>query len=248
MEAPARPVSPPVPATEAGFGRIESWIFDLDNTLYPVTPKLLAHIDAHMGSFVARFLNVDAEEARRIQKSYFRKYGLTLRGLMIHHGLDPVRYFDEMTPMDLGEVTPDPALASALRRLDGRKLIYTNASARHAEMVLERLGMADIFEAVFDIAAADWIPKPAVEGYRALCERHAVEPTRAAMIDDIARNLESAAALGMTTVWMKTDAEWAQGVAPEAHIHHVTGDLLGWVEQVIADRGLSPARRHQAPG
>jgi putative hydrolase of the HAD superfamily len=233
MDAPSR-----ADARPAGdpFRHVESWIFDLDNTLYPVTPKLLAHIDAHMGSFVARFLNVDADEARHIQKSYFRKYGLTLRGLMIHHGLDPVRYFDEMTPMDLDEVTPNPALAATLRRLDGRKLIYTNASARHAAMVLERLGMDGIFEAVFDIAAADWVPKPAIDGYRTLCERHAVEPNRTAMIDDIARNLEPAAALGMTTVWMKTDAEWAQGVAPEAHIHHVTGDLLGWLTRVIAER------------
>ena len=236
MDVPARPAARPIAAAEDPFGHVESWLFDLDNTLYPVTPKLLAHIDAHMGSFVARFLNVDADEARHIQKSYFRKYGLTLRGLMIHHGLDPVRYFDEMTPMDLDEVAPNPTLAAALHRLDGRKLVYTNASARHAEMVLERLGMDGVFEAVFDIAAADWIPKPAIDGYRTLCGKHAVDPARAAMIDDIARNLEPAASLGMTTVWMKTDAEWAQGVAPEAHIHHVTGDLLGWLEQVIADR------------
>jgi len=236
MDVPARPAARSIAAAEDPFGHVESWVFDLDNTLYPVTPKLLAHIDAHMGSFVARFLNVDADEARHIQKSYFRKYGLTLRGLMIHHGLDPVRYFDEMTPMDLDEVAPNPTLTAALRRLDGRKLVYTNASARHAEMVLERLGMDGVFEAVFDIAAADWIPKPAIDGYRALCGKHAVDPARAAMIDDIARNLEPAASLGMTTVWMKTDAEWAQGVAPEAHIHHVTGDLLGWLERVIADR------------
>jgi len=236
MDVPARPAARSIAAAEDPFGHVESWVFDLDNTLYPVTPKLLAHIDAHMGSFVARFLNVDADEARHIQKSYFRKYGLTLRGLMIHHGLDPVRYFDEMTPMDLDEVAPNPTLTAALRRLNGRKLVYTNASARHAEMVLERLGMDGVFEAVFDIAAADWIPKPAIDGYRALCGKHAVDPARAAMIDDIARNLEPAASLGMTTVWMKTDAEWAQGVAPEAHIHHVTGDLLGWLERVIADR------------
>ena len=238
MDVPARPVPEAARAARGGaFGHVESWVFDLDNTLYPVTPRLLAHIDEHMGGFVARFLNVDLEEARRVQKTYFRKYGLTLRGLMIHHGLDPVRYFDEMTPMDLGEVAPNPRLAGALRRLEGRKLIYTNASARHAEMVLERLGMADVFEAVFDIAAAGWIPKPAIESYRALCEAHAINPARAVMIDDIARNLEPAAALGMTTVWMRTDAEWAQGIDPEAHIHHVTGDLLAWVEDAIGQRG-----------
>ena len=125
----------------ADLAQIETWVFDLDNTLYPVTEKLLAQIDLHMGSFVSNFLNVDAIEARRIQKTYFRKYGLTLRGLMLHHGLDPVRYYNEMTAMDLSQVDPNPALAKSLRRLPGRKLIYTNASAHHAEMVLDRLGM-----------------------------------------------------------------------------------------------------------
>lgn len=230
--APARATLPP-----DAFVHVQDWVFDLDNTLYPVTPALLAHIDSHMGRFVAGFLNVDFEEASRIQKTYFRKYGLTLRGLMLHHGLDPVRYFDEMTPIDLAEVAPNPALAAALRRLPGRKIVYTNASYRHAELVLDRLGMADVFAAVFDIAAAEWVPKPAIESYRALCARHGIEPARAAMIDDIARNLEPAATLGMTTVWMKTDAEWAREAAPGSHVHHVTGDLLGWVEQVVAVRG-----------
>jgi putative hydrolase of the HAD superfamily len=208
----------------------DCWIFDLDNTLYPVTDRLLAHIDEHMGGFVANFLNVDREEAHRIQKAYFRKYGLTLRGLMLHHGLDPVRYFEEMTPMDLNEVDPNPVLGQAIAALGGRKIIYTNASAYHAEMVLERLGMTGVFEAIFDISAADYIPKPAIESYRVLCERHAIDPGRAVMVDDIAHNLSAAAELGMTTVWKKTGAEWARDVSPEDHIHHVVGDLLPWIE------------------
>jgi len=218
----------------SGMAQVRTWIFDLDNTLYPVTERLLAHIDQHMGAFVANFLNVDAAEARRIQKSYFARYGLTLRGLMIHHGLDPVRYFDEMTPMDLNEVHPNPALSEAIRALEGRKLIHTNASARHAEMVLERIGLAGAFEAIFDIADAGYIPKPAIDGYRALCDRHAVDPASAAMIDDIARNLEPAAELGMTTIWMKTGAEWAAGDVAGPFIDHVVGDLLAWVGRMVA--------------
>ncbi|MEE8333027.1 MAG: pyrimidine 5'-nucleotidase [Alphaproteobacteria bacterium] len=217
-----------------GIEEVRTWIFDLDNTLYPVTERLVAHIDQHMGAFVANFLNVDATEARRIQKSYFARYGLTLRGLMIHHGLDPVRYFDEMTPMDLNEVHPNPTLSAAIRALEGRKIIYTNASSRHAEMVLARIGLAGAFEAIFDIADAGYVPKPAIDGYRLLCEQHAVDPARAAMIDDIARNLESASALGMTTVWMKTSAEWAVNDQAGPHIDHVVRDLLGWIEGVTA--------------
>jgi putative hydrolase of the HAD superfamily len=215
-----------------GFDEIDCWVFDLDNTLYPVTKRLLEHIDRHMGGFVAKFLGVDADEAHRIQKQYFREYGLTLRGLMIHHDLDPAQYYDEMTPMDLDEVDPNPALARSIANLPGRKVIYTNASANHAELVLERLGMAGLFEAIYDIEAANWVPKPAIESYRLLCERHDIDPIRAVMIDDIARNLEPAAKLGMMTVWMKTSAEWARDTKAEAHIHHLTGDLKSWVDDI----------------
>jgi len=224
------------PPPVSGIDHVRTWIFDLDNTLYPVTGRLVAQIDRHMGAFVAKFLNVGAAEARRIQKGYFARYGLTLRGLMIHHGLDPVRYFDEMTPMDLDEIEPNPALSDAVRALEGRKIIHTNASRRHAGMVLERIGMADVFDTIFDIADAGYVPKPSIEGYRALCERHEVDPARAAMIDDIARNLAPAAALGMTTIWLKTSAEWAVGDQAGPHIDHVTRDLQGWIESVAAAR------------
>ncbi len=232
MTVPAPPLRPNVPA--GAFDHVNTWVFDLDNTLYPVTAALLAHIDQHMGNFVANFLNVDAEEAHRIQKAYFRKYGLTLRGLMIHHGLDPVRYYDEMTPMDLSEVTPNPALGDAVSRLPGRKIIYTNASAHHAEMVLDHLGIRPVFEAIYDICAADYLPKPAIESYRALCDLHRIDPAGAVMIDDISRNLEPAAQIGMTTVWLKTGAEWSLDSEIDGHIHHVAADIMSWVEDVAA--------------
>jgi len=224
-----------------GFDQIDCWVFDLDNTLYPVTKRLLEHIDRYMGGFVAKFLGVDADEAHRIQKQYFREYGLTLRGLMIHHDLDPAQYYDEMTPIDLDELDPNPALAQSIANLPGRKVIYTNASAQHAELVLERLGMAGLFEAIYDIEAANWVPKPAIESYRLLCERHDIDPMRAVMIDDIARNLEPAAELGMRTVWMKTGAEWARNTKAQAHIHHLTGDLKSWVDDITKDPASYPA-------
>jgi putative hydrolase of the HAD superfamily len=211
----------------------EAWIFDLDNTLYPVTERLLGDIDRHIGTFIAGFLGVDATEARRIQKQYFRDYGLTLRGLMIHHGLDPARYFDHMNATDLSDIAPDPALAQMIRTLRGRRFVYTNSSARHAEMVLKRLGMRDAFEAVFDIEAADYVPKPAPEAYAALCVRHGIQPARAVMVDDIVRNLAPAASLGMTTVWVETDAEWARTETPGDHVHHRTRDLRIWLADLV---------------
>jgi putative hydrolase of the HAD superfamily len=221
----------------ASLKDVDTWLFDLDNTLYPVTKELLADIDRHIGAFIAEFLGVDAEEARRIQKSYFRQYGLTLKGLMVEHGLDPARYFDHMNREDLYDMKPDPELARLIRALGGRAFVYTNSSARHTEMVLERLRMNGVFESVFDIAAADFIPKPFPEALEVLTKRHDIDPAGACMVDDISRNLAPAAALGMTTVWLETDAEWAAADPIGPHVHHTTRDLAAFL------RGVLDARR-----
>ena len=187
-----------------------------------------------MGGFVANYLGISREEAHQVQKSYFRKYGLTLRGLMIHDGLDPAKYFEEMTPMDLNEVDPNPSLGGDIAQLKGRKIIYTNASAHHAHLVLDRMGFdEDVFEGIFDIQAAKYVPKPAIDGYQQLCDLYSIDPTRAVMIDDIARNLEPAAELGMMTVWKKTGAEWAKDVDVENHIDHVVVDLQNWIQTIL---------------
>ena len=221
----------------SALSRVDTWIFDLDNTLYPVTRALLADIDRHIGAFVAEFLGVDREEARRIQKQYFRDYGLTLKGLMVEHGLDPARYFDHMHREDLYDMAPAPELAATIARLPGRKLVYTNSSVGHTKMVLERLGMADTFEGVFDITSADYVPKPYPEALDMLCGRFDVAPARACMIDDISRNLVPPAALGMATVWLETDAEWASYDPPGPHVHHTTRDLLAFLRAVLDARG-----------
>ena len=218
------------------FRKVNAWVFDLDNTLYQVTQKLLKNIDEHMGAVVANYLNTSREEAYKIQKTYFQKYGLTLRGLMIHHGLDPEQYFKEMKPMDLNEIPPNPALGKAISHLAGRKFIYTNASKKHSKLVLERLGMGNVFEGIFDIKAANYIPKPAIESYELLCKKHNFDSQSAVMIDDIARNLEPAANLGMTTVWKKTDAEWAKNTLEEHYIDHTIGDLFDWVKTISANK------------
>lgn len=214
------------------FDRVETWIFDLDNTLYQATEALMQDQDRKLRAFVSAFLDVDHEEARRIQKAYFREYGLTLRGLMVNHGLDPERYIAAMGPTEVDEIAPAPHLARAIARLPGRKLIYTNAWSGHALAVLERLGIADQFAAIHDIRAAHYVPKPDVAAYRALCQRHCVDATTALMIDDVVHNLGPAAEIGMTTVWLKTGAEWARGAGPGAFVHHVVENLADWLEGV----------------
>ena len=218
------------------MNHIDCWIFDLDNTLYPASCRLFDQVDQRIGDFIADLLQVDATEARRLQKQYFSTYGTTLRGLMDHHGISPEGFLDFVHAIDVTPVPPSPALAAALSALDGRKLIFTNGSVAHAERVMERLGVAEHFAGVFDIVAADYRPKPDPATYAAMVERHRVDPRAAAMFEDIPRNLAPAAALGMTTILVRTLSEWAAADEPGDHVHHVTDDLVAWLEDAARQR------------
>jgi len=221
------------------MNHIDCWIFDLDNTLYPASCNLFDQVDQRIGAFIADLLQVDGAEAKRLQKHYFSRYGTTLRGLMDHHGIAPGAFLDFVHAIDVSPVPPSPALDAALRALDGRKLIFTNGSVAHAERVMARLGVAERFTGVFDIVAADYQPKPNPATYAALIERHGVDPRAAAMFEDIPRNLVPAAALGMTTILVRTQSEWAAIDEPGDHIHHVTDDLVAWLEDAARQRRRS---------
>ncbi|MDF2765861.1 MAG: putative pyrimidine 5-nucleotidase [Rhodospirillales bacterium] len=209
---------------------IDTWVFDLDNTLYPASCRLFDQVDRNMGAFICEFLKLDPVEARALQKRYLKEFGTTLRGLMINHECPPERFLEAAHAIDYSAVQPDARLGAALERLPGRKLIFTNGSVAHAERVMDRLGVVDHFSGVFDIVAAGYLPKPEMAAYEGLIRSHAVEPRRAALIEDLPRNLVPAAALGMTTVLVKTDSVWAQDAAEGDHIHHVTDDLPAWLE------------------
>lgn len=220
------------------------WLFDLDNTLYPPACRLFDQVDRRMGEFVQAVLGLDdPAAARRIQKDYLRDYGTTLRGLMDVHGVAPESFLEYVHAIDLSAIGPDPALDAALAVLPGRKLIFTNGSQAHAEGVMDRLGVGRHFEAVFDIAAADYIPKPARTAYERLVARHDLRPEATVFFDDMPRNLAPAAALGMTTVWVASDSEWAlQGhTGNESFVHHVTANLADWLtHRVHALTGAGP--------
>jgi putative hydrolase of the HAD superfamily len=221
------------------FGRdlrqAETWIFDLDNTLYPASCNLFAQVDQHIGEFIAGMLKVDTDEAHRIQKQYFRDYGTSLRGLMIHHDVDPQRFLDFVHAIDVTPVQPSPALDRALGLLPGRKIIFTNGSAKHAENVMARLGVSHRFDAVFDIVAADYFPKPEPFIYDLLVRRHWIDPKQAVMVEDLAKNLLPAHEMGMATVLVRHAADWAQDGADAAHVHHATDDLVAWLGGVTAE-------------
>jgi putative hydrolase of the HAD superfamily len=211
---------------------METWVFDLDNTLYPKSCNLFAGVETLIRDFVAETLGLDPGQAFDLQKHYFREYGTTLRGLMTHHDVDPHAFLDHVHAIDLTPVLPDARLEAALARLSGRKIIFTNADTSHALRVLDRLGVGHHFDAVFDIVDGDFVPKPDPAIYAKLVARHRIDPGRTVMVEDIARNLAPAAALGMTTVWLRSDDPWGGGDADGGHVHVTIDDLTSWLEDV----------------
>lgn len=225
-----------------GFQHIDAWVFDLDNTLYPSHCDLFAQIDRKMRAFVSKFLDVPEAEAERLQKQYYREYGTTLSGLMRVHGMEPKPFLDFVHDIDLAPIRPDPQLAAAMMRLPGRKLVFTNGTTGHADRVMRQLGVGDAVDGVFDIVHADYVPKPQIETFRRFCAAHDVTPQRAAMFEDLARNLVAAHDLGMTTVLVEPEGGHADphvrgwGEAGEAaHIHHRTTHLAAFLESLFLE-------------
>ncbi|WP_046022818.1 pyrimidine 5'-nucleotidase [Magnetospira sp. QH-2] len=215
-----------------GLREAGCWVFDLDNTLYHHSAKLFDQIDVLMKAYIARLLDLPEDQAFKVQKQYFRDYGTTLRGLMNRHHIDPHDFLDFVHDIDLSVIDRDTRLEKALAALPGRKIIFTNADEPHADRVMARLGIRDQFEAVFDIFAADFVPKPAPEVYDALIRRHGIAPTDTVMVEDMARNLIPAHALGMTTLWIDTGSDFGRDGHHEDHIHHATDDLSAWLAGV----------------
>jgi putative hydrolase of the HAD superfamily len=213
---------------------VRTWIFDLDNTLYPAACDLFARIDARMTAFVADRLGVDPAEAFRLQKLWFHRHGTTLSGLIAEHGVDPHAFLAYVHDIEMDVLAEDAPLAAAIARLPGRKLVFTNGDAPYARRVLGRLGLGDSFEAIHDIHAMGLLPKPSPSAYAGLCERHGIDPGAALFADDMARNLAPAKALGMVTVWVDNGSEQAADPARD-HIDFATADLAGWLHSVLED-------------
>jgi putative hydrolase of the HAD superfamily len=204
---------------------IETWIFDLDNTLYPASCRLFDQVHARMTLFITDRLGLSPEAALSLQKAHFREHGTTLRGLMLVNRIDPHDFLSFVHEIDLACVPANPVLVEALTELPGRKIIHTNGSERHALRLLDHLRITEAFCGIVDIAASGYDPKPGLTGYHELLRRHEVAPETALMIEDMARNLVPAAALGMTTAWVCTTADWATAGSDGDHIHHVVDDL-----------------------
>ncbi|HZT89688.1 MAG TPA: pyrimidine 5'-nucleotidase [Stellaceae bacterium] len=211
------------------LGAVETWIFDLDNTLYPASSRLFEQVQARMNLFIATRFGLSPEDAAALRRTYFLEHGTTLSGLMAVNRIDPHEFLAFVHDIDLTSLPRDAALSAALERLPGRKIIHTNGSVAHARHLLAHLEIGHHFVGVIDIVASEFEPKPALRGYQELIRRHEVTPARALMIEDMARNLVPAAALGMTTAWMRGSLDWAAAEAEGDHIHHIVDDLAGFL-------------------
>ncbi|MBD3765713.1 MAG: pyrimidine 5'-nucleotidase [Rhodobacterales bacterium] len=205
------------------FRHVATWVFDLDNTLYPPRARLFDQIEQRMTDWVMRELSVSREQADRLRRAYWATHGTTLAGLMREHGIDPEGYLHEVHDIDLSPLTPDPGLAAALAALPGRRIVYTNGSAPYARRVLAARGLQDAFDAVYGVEHAGYRPKPEAAAFATVFATDGLDPARAAMFEDDARNLAAPHAMGLRTVHV------AEVPAPAPHIHHHTDDLTGFL-------------------
>ncbi|WP_073249130.1 pyrimidine 5'-nucleotidase [Shimia gijangensis] len=208
------------------FSHVTTWVFDLDNTLYPPKTRLFDQIEVRMTKYVMDALGVDQPRADHLRKQYWAQYGTTLAGLMREHNVDPAPYLIDVHDISFAELEPDPLLAAHILALPGRRIVYTNGTAPYAENVLNARGLSGLFDAVYGVEHAGYLPKPERAAFEAIFTLDGVTTETAAMFEDDPRNLQAPHEMGMKTVH----------VAPEAHnadhIHHHTDDLSGFLKKL----------------
>ncbi len=223
------------------FAHVTDWVFDLDNTLYPRECNLFAQIDLKISDYMMAATGLPYDAARALQKTYYREHGTSLHGLMLHHQVDPEHFLKTVHDIDYSGVPAHPGLAEALQALPGRKFILTNGDVGHATHVLEKVGAAGMFVDIFDIKAMSYRPKPLPEAYEAFFALHGIDATKAAMFDDLDKNLLVPHERGMRTVQVVAAEDfahaqvesWELGRSGGAHVHHVTDDLAGFLRGVV---------------
>ena len=214
--------------------QINTWIFDLDNTLYSADSGIFQQVHELMGKFVSRHLNIDIEDAKIIQKKYYKQHGTTLRGMMDNHGVDPDHFLAEVHKLDYSIVGPNLKLNEELKKLNGRKIIYTNANMQHAINVLEKIELSNFFDEIYDIKMTNYIPKPEIDPYEQMINQFDINVKSAAMFDDIAKNLVPAKNVGFTSVWIDAGYEnFSDDIqASKKYLDHETTNITKFLEDV----------------
>ena len=211
---------------------IKFWLFDLDNTLYSGQTKVFEQVDKKMSKYISEKLNIDIKEAKEIQKSYFYKYNTTLNGMIKNHKIDANEFLDFVHDIDVDFLKKDLNLAQELEKLDGKKIIFTNGSKKHAINITQRIGVDQYFDDIFDIVDSEFIPKPAIEPYKKLVEKHKIDPKLCVFVEDIARNLKPAYEMGMKTIWIENDEPWAKKFSDSNFIDYKTNNLSEFLKKV----------------
>jgi putative hydrolase of the HAD superfamily len=218
------------------FQSIKCWIFDLDNTLYSGKTKVFEQVDKKMSKYISDKLKVSLEEAKKIQKSYFYEYNTTLNGMIKNHKIDPEEFLEFVHDINIDFLQKDLNLAKEIEKLDGKKIIFTNGSRKHAINVTTRIGIDQHFDDIFDIVDANFIPKPSVEPYKKLIEKHKIDPKLSVLVEDIARNLKPAYEMGMKTVWIENDEPWAKEFSDSAFVNYKTNNLSEFLKKINMEK------------
>ncbi|UZK68092.1 pyrimidine 5'-nucleotidase [Sphingomonas sp. S1-29] len=218
----------------ASLSHVRTWVFDLDNTLYPASAGLFAQIDARMTQYICDIDGCDRDTALQIQKRHFHAHGTTLSGLLADRDIDPHHFLDYVHDVDMSVLDADEALVAAIDRLPGRKLVFTNGDAPYARRVLDAIGMADSFEGIHDIHGMGYLPKPHAAAYAGLCDAFGIDPASALFAEDMARNLAPAKAIGMRTLWIDNGSE-QHGCGTRDYIDFTTPDLRAWLHDILEE-------------
>ena len=214
------------------FKSIKFWIFDLDNTLYSGKTKVFEQVDKKMSKYISEKLNVGIEEAKKIQKNYFYEYNTTLNGMIKNHKIDANEFLEFVHDIDINFLKNDNKLGEELKKLVGKKIILTNGSKKHAINVTQKIGIEKYFDAIFDIVDSGFVPKPSIEPYKKLVEKHKIDPNLCVFVEDIARNLKPAYEMGMKTVWIENDEPWASKFSDSNFVNYKTNNLSEFLRKI----------------
>ncbi len=211
---------------------IKYWIFDLDNTLYSGKTKVFEQVDKKMSKYISDKLNISIGEARKIQKNYFHEYNTTLNGMIKNHKINANEFLDFVHDINIDFLKKDKKLADELEKLEGKKIIFTNGSRKHALNVTSKIGINQYFDGIFDIVDSDFIPKPSMEPYKKLVEKHKIDPKLSVLVEDIARNLKPAYEMGMKTIWIENNEPWAKKFSDANFVNYKTNNLSEFLKKI----------------
>ena len=208
------------------------WIFDLDNTLYSGKTRVFEQVSKKMSEYISKKLNISVVEAKEIQKNYFHEYNTTLNGMIKNHKIEADEFLEFVHNINIDFLKKDPMLSEELQKLGGKKIIFTNGSKKHALNVTKRIGIDQYFDDIFDIVDSEFVPKPAIQPYKKLVEKHKIDPKLCGFVEDIARNLKPAYEMGMKTVWIENDEPWAKKYSDSDFINFKTKNLSEFLKKI----------------